>query len=394
MKMIISNLLSYSVIELINKSIPFILLPILTAFLSIEEYGQLTLYQIILGGGAIIFSLGMTSIISVDFNKNSKCVRAGQLADIIKLCVFSFIISLPVIFIVAIYNSNYYLLIILFGSLGTAISNYFLAYMQVSRNIKFYALLSLSLSLLSFTFTLILIIYFNMGYEGRLYALSIPPVLIAFLFSWYYFYTNKQCMGESNITFKRVIPLFFHQISNWSRYSIDKLVLFFFLGGTALGTYNVNFQMAFILSVLVMVINKTFQPYVLKGLSQVKSTSHLLYGQLFLVAIGTLFIMFLILLFGNSLLGEGFKIDTTIIIILCIAFLFQGCYLCFCNYLYFYEKGAELAKNSTFCFFFTAVSSVPLVTYFGGMGAALSILVSMLILLLGTYRNYKRLKLS
>mgnify|MGYP001105687625 CR=1 FL=1 len=391
-KELFSHLISYSIIELANKAMPLILLPILTAFLTVEEYGKLSVLQLVFGLGTIFFSCGLTSIISVDYNKQNYYQRFEQLKITINTCAFFFIFSLPFLFFISYSYAEPVLLLVFFAAVCTAVSNFFLAFFQVGKKVKKYALLSVSQTFLNFIFTLVFVSVLLNGYEGRVIALKQLPILTAIFFYLSTFGLKFISVRVVKLSIqkkiRRALPLLVHQLSNWARYSVDKFVLFGFLGAASLGEYNVNFQLSFILSILVMVINKSFQPFILKALSKGESAFSLIVKQFITVILTGVITVFIIINFGYLLINGDFTVIPSVVIILCMSFIFQGGYLCICNYLYFYEKGASLAMNSAFCFVITLASSIPLVQNFGAVGAAVSVLTSMLILFFGTLRVF------
>lgn len=388
-KTLLSYLLSYSTIELINKALPFIFLPILTAFLSEAEYGELTFIQLVFGGSAVLFSFGLTSIISVDYHKLTPSKRVYQLKLIISICVYGFLLMSPLLVIYSYYSGDYLYLLVFFSALCAAISNFFLSYFQIGQNIKVYSILSLSQTLLNVLFTILLVVIFVYGYIGRVLAFCLAPLFISTFFIWSFFGFKlvkfNVIAKKMSRYFIRAYPLLIHQISNWGRYAVDKFVLFFLIGGGALGEYNVNFQLAFIISILVMIINKTFQPFILKTLHAGLSARKLVMQQFLAVSSTGFFGCLGIVFFGDYFLNGEFFIVKHVIIVLCSAFVLQGFYLCICNYLYFYEKGTSLAKNSSLCLVVTILCSFPLISSLGALGAALSIFLSMLILFVGTF---------
>ena len=76
--MLIKSSLIYLISSVINKGLPFILLPILTKYLTPEEYGIVAMFQL----SIIVFYafVGMNSSINIDknfhrYNKKKKLIK-------------------------------------------------------------------------------------------------------------------------------------------------------------------------------------------------------------------------------------------------------------------------------------------------------------------------------
>ena len=79
------NTFIYTLLQLINKGIPFLLLPILTRYLTTNDYGMIATYNTFVGILAIFIGLSMPGAVGVNYFQlkkefgHSPCLLTGLL---------------------------------------------------------------------------------------------------------------------------------------------------------------------------------------------------------------------------------------------------------------------------------------------------------------------------
>ncbi|MEQ4676704.1 oligosaccharide flippase family protein [Providencia vermicola] len=388
MNEIFKKILAYGGIELLNKSIPFILLPILTRYLTPGEYGTVTTYQLTWQLLSIVLSFGFTSLLTVGYHKNNYDdfinLKNQIFSTSFYLGIIIFIISCISIYS---FKLNTVYIYILLSALLLSLVNYCLAINQTQKKIANYAIIQLILTASNMSFSVILVVYLSLGIDGRLIGFLLSP-----------FFALTACFFIKNVSssalklkffnfslLKNGTPLLIHQIINWSRYSIDKYMILFLLGNYSLGIYNINFQLAFSLSILVLVVNRVIQPILFEKLKSNKSTIKIFLLQIAIAFFGLIFIYLLIYFFGAFIIGSTFTIENNIFITLLVSFFIQGIYLSLCNYLYYYQLNKQIMSNSLLSLLSASAIPFTMIYFFGFVGAAYGTLFSTAILTIFTY---------
>jgi O-antigen/teichoic acid export membrane protein len=93
--------------ELINKAIPFLLLPLLTKYLTPTEYGIYGMYQVIISFLAPFISMSLDINITKNFFKVNKEEMSKILSSIFLILHINIIISLIIIYIISLFYSNF-----------------------------------------------------------------------------------------------------------------------------------------------------------------------------------------------------------------------------------------------------------------------------------------------
>ncbi|MBQ0695979.1 lipopolysaccharide biosynthesis protein, partial [Providencia stuartii] len=387
MKDIFKKLFGYGSIELINKAIPFILLPILTRYLTPTEYGVVTTYQLTWQILAIFFSFGFTSLITVGFHK-----KKDREFSLLKSNIFTTTLILGIgmqllisSFILGIYSDKRFIYVIISSFLMSFVT-FCLAINQTKKNIVHYGIIQIALTFTNIIFSIVLVAFFELGIDGRIIGFCVSPLFAIFLC----FYFKNIQLNEFKFSYFKLpllyssFPLLIHQTINWARYSIDKYIILYLLGSYSLGIYNVNFQLAFSLSIIVMVTNRTIQPILFEKLNKKENALSIFILQIMIPLFGFIFIYLFVYLFGDHILGKTFSIENNVFFILLLSFFIQGIYLSFCNYLYFYQLNKQIMFNSLVSIFSSFGISFLMIHYFGFIGAAYGTLVSITVLTIFT----------
>lgn len=259
----LKKIFGHSFLYTIANNVPllanFIILPIITPFLTSEDYGIYGLLFAYLGAFSIFKNLGF----EVSF-QNSYFKNKGNFVEIWSK-YFTFLLLWRVIYsgllTILLYflfknkvgeNIEIFLIIIivpiLFFELTKTIG---IRYCQYEGNHKFVYITSFIASLFTTITSFITIYYFKMGYMGWLYA-SLVASFIQFLFFTYIinyklkivpkFYNSISYIKKA---FKVGLPIIPHNYSNYLLESSDRVVLDFYKTPiNIIGSYNIAYSIA------------------------------------------------------------------------------------------------------------------------------------------------------
>lgn len=405
-KQLFSNSFIYILGDVINKAIPFFLLPILTRYLSPSDYGNIATFTVLVSVFAVFTGLSINGLINVNFFKYEKKDFKVFIANVIILLNISTFI---VFFTVFYFKENLSLLIniefewILLALVMAAAQ--FLTTINLSlwiaeKKPKAYTLYQLSQTLIIAILSLVFVVGFSMNWQGQIYAQATGIFLLSVL-SLAFVFKRGYLKFELNATYlkegvKFGLPLIPHSLAGWLLTGADRIIIMTILGTSSVGLYSVGYQLGMIMSVLVTAFNKAWSPYFFKALTlenmnEKRKIVKFTYMYMICVLILSLFIATITKAILPYFVGESFLSVDSIILPLMIAFSFQGMYFMVTNYLFHIKKTTVLSSITLIVALLHIVISTVLILFFGIVGAAYATLISFLFMFILTWRASSKL---
>jgi len=358
--------------ELINKSLPFLLLPYLTRKLGAEGFGELSYYLTILALLGIFIGLSQEGAVTRYFyfygNKAiDLIVRAGYLYNIIFSCV-----CLIVAWILKSEIIAYITLIATFNS--------FLSVQLALRQAQKQPIPYITIQFLSSTsiviFTVLMLEYVSGNQVvNRLLALILSSALVFFIT---YFFINRKFKIKKMFSVNKYkvallylftfgIPLILHQLSFFMKGQVDRIFIYKLYTPAELGVYSAGVQIASILTIFFMALNKAIVPYYYEGLKNKKLTidkikKYTLISFIFISLPAVICYILPNILF-IWLLGPQFSEVQFYTILFLIGYGLTLPYLILVNYLFFHGENRLIASVT----FLTSVVYVVLLVVLSGI---------------------------
>lgn len=394
-KKLFKNSFVYVLGDVLNKSVPFFMLPILTRYLTPEDYGIISVFSVLVSVLAVFTGLSIHGAINVNFFRMQK----DELKVFIGNCLIILNLSTLIVFLAA-----YLLHPIIFERLALEIEwlivAVVLAFAQFLTTInlllwmaeqrpKPYSMYQISQTFTVTALSLLLIVGFGMNWEGQLLATAIGTLLfsvISFRFiikrGYLILQPNKEHIRDA---LRFGVPLIPHALAGWVKTGADRVVLMSVLGATATGIYAVGYQIGMIISVLVTAFNKAWSPYLYKILSNKptveKKKKIVQFTYIYFIGILLFAVCFSYLakLLIPYFLGEEFTDSMGYVLYFSISFAFQGMYFMVTNYIFYVKKTHVLAYVT----FSTAILHVGLLYLLikinGAIGAAQASVISFMV---------------
>ena len=362
----------YLVGELINKSLPFLLLPYLTRKLGAEGFGELSYYLTILALFSIFIGLSQEGAVTRYFyfygNKAiDLIVRAGYLYNIL--------FSTVCLIIAFILNSEIIAYITLIATFNSFLSVQ-LALRQAQKQPIPYIMIQFlsSVSLVVFT---VLMLEYVAGDQvvNRLLALLLSSALVFFIT---YFFINKKFKVKkrfSTVNYKAAllyifsfgIPLILHQLSFFMKGQVDRIFIYKLYSATELGVYSAGVQIASVLTIFFMALNKAIVPYYYEklknGLLTVEKIKKYSLVSLGFIGLPALICYFLPNSWFTWFLGVQFGEAQFYTVLFLIGYGLTLPYLILVNFFFFYGKNRLIAIVT----FLTSVLYVVLLAILSGI---------------------------
>ncbi|MEY4571717.1 MAG: hypothetical protein RLZ10_928 [Bacteroidota bacterium] len=390
MNNLIKNIGIYTFSNVLNASIPFVLLPILTNHLSTSDYGILTNYNALINLLIPFIGVNLMSSLQIIYVKRKddigSYITSGLFINLVLALILSYIIYLfrndisiytgiPIkfIYLTAIYATYNNIVEVL------------LALWRMEDKAMNYGFFRISRTLLEFSIAVILIIVYDFHFEGSIHAISISygiGALVAIIFM-----LQKKILIFSikskhiKHLFSYGLPLIPHVLSSVAIMYTDKLMLSALINVEANGIFSVGFMVGQVIGLIQNSFNQAWVPWVFNVLK--KNESHgkqkiVRYTYFYFIGIVVLtLLLWLCAPIIYSMIGKSFYSGISLVFWIALGFAFNGMYKMVSVYFFYLEKTNQLAIIS----FVSAIINVGmnfwLIPVYSITGAAISTMTAM-----------------
>lgn len=374
----------YTAANIINSSIPFFLLPILTVYLTPSEYGIVSMFGVLLGFVVPFMGVNVHGAISrkyydedSDFNKY------------ISTSLYLLLMASSVVIIIMIIFSDFiakitsfpeeYLLIVAVAGLGNSIIQINLTLWRVKEKPWQFGIFQISQTIFNLSLSLVFVVGLNLGWFGRVGGQVIAIIVFCIIGMYIIIKSEKLTFkwdkGYANDILKYGIPLIPHALGAFIITMSDRVFITNMIGISETGVYTVGYQIGMIIQLLQDSFNKAWIPYLFKNLKlnnlKVKYNLVEITYLYFIVILGLTVLLsiaapFIVAIF----IGESFEGSIQYILWISLGFAFNGMYKMVSGVI-FYEKKTQILSMVTFA---TAFINIILNYFFiklnGAVGAA------------------------
>lgn len=386
--------------SVINKAIPFFLLPILTHYLTTVEYGILSIYQVMISFGLPVIGMAL----HVNISKNFFNVSKEELSKIISNLFLVLLLS-STFFLVGI--SIYLLLggeqfsipekwIYLLPAIAfmNMVNTFNLTLLRNRKRAFEFGIFEISKTVIDLSLTVLLIVYYSYGWEGRATGILIG-VLIVGLVSFYRIWRSGYLkinldLSQIKTILKVCLPLIPHSLGLAIITLSDRLFIDRMVNTSAVGIYDVGYQFGKITSLVVTAFSLSWTPWMFEKLAKgelsekikiVKATYGLA-GAYILLSFGVYLVSTVLLPF---MVADEYHGGINYVIWVALGYSFQGMYTLVFPY------GVHVGDTSYLGFTTLGAALINLVAnYFligmnGPLGAAQATLVSYAVMFISVW---------
>lgn len=347
---------------MLNAGLPFILLPILTAYLLPEEYGLLSIVQILILLAVPIVSVNITATVQINYHALDS-ERLARLVSTVVLIPVASLILLSVVFLALAPSIRefvdaplYWLVLIPLIAFFHVIPRLVLSLYQMGEKPIAYGKYQVLLAGVNLGLSIVLIVLLRWNWEGRLVAILVSYALFSLIGLYIlnrmgYFTTriDRQYVSEA---IKVGSPLIVHVISATLFMMSDRLFISYFLGNESVGYYAVGAQVAMIAMLVQQSFNQAWVPYLFRHLSSNTVVDKIKVVKVSYIAL-LCFLLLPFLIDGISgpifalFVDEKYSESIRFVFWVALGYSFLGMYKVFTNYI-FYEKKTQFLAVMTF----------------------------------------------
>lgn len=401
-----SSLLSGSAIYLLSNilaaAIPFLLLPVLTRYLSPAEYGEVGMFLMLIAGLAAFTGISVNGAANRKFYDGH--LEEGTMKDFIGACLQILLVSSVAVLGVAwIFQAQLGEWLglqprwILWGVIASAAGFVFQLRMgqwQVRKQARLYGMTQVFQALLNVLLSILLVVVLLQAADGRISAYIISTVAFAALAMFLLYRDNLLGLAWNPGHIKEAlsfgVPLIPHIAGLFLLGAVDRLVINSQLGLSQVGVYMVAVQLASAMGIIFDAVNKAYVPWLFERLKrnqpdEKKQIVRLTYGY-FLVALLAAGLAFVIGPFAVTLIaGERYAEAGSVIGWLALGQAFSGMYLMVTNYVFYSKKTGLLSLVTIGSGVLNVALLVLLIGMLGLRGAAIAFALSMALRFLFTW---------
>jgi len=377
---------------LLNQLIPFLILPILTHYLSVKDYGTLTLFQTILAFIMPIISMSLSRQLDKYFFQQEKTFIASL---IFQIFVIFHLMTLMIMLLLPIIDSLFHIefsIIWLYLLVSIALSNSINLILSILfRNLNyvyFYGAFQIFRTVINVGLSLLLIVYFDYGYEGRFIGIMVSSY-IGSIIALYFLYKYNWISFRIDFTLlKKIWKISLPMIPFGLATIIITMSDIFFIKEMCsveiVGLYSIGLMFGKTIVLIQGSVTNVSEPWVLRQLSQKNDHSKVkivkfiwLYhlGMIFLVLIGTYFSYLAI----DMMVDQKFHGGKEFVPIIMLAYMIRGLQHMFLPILIYKDKTNFMAMNTFFSALINIFLNYFLILYYGAIGAAYATLITFLI---------------
>lgn len=361
-KLLVKNLLSSSLVKsssiytisgVLNASIPFFLLPVLTRYLTPTEFGIISMFQILVSFLYPFVSLNLEGSIARKYYDEEK----DNFKKYIGTCFFLFTISLLASTLFYIFFRGYISSLvklpefILKYSLIVAgcqfITSVILVLYQVRVKPVNYGFFQITQSLLNLFLTICLVVYLNKSWIGRIDAQIISGIVFAISAIFLLIYKREIIIDieKKDVVdaLKFGLPLIPHAIGAMLFTAIDRSILAQKFGLEQTGNYTVAYQLGAVISLFTVAFNNAYVPWLFNNLNKKcdivnKKIVKFTYSYFIVIILFSLLILLLFPFLTKLFIGGSYKSIGSFSTFIVLGFVLQGMYFMVTNYIIYAKK--------------------------------------------------------
>jgi len=388
----------YFISLIIQNLIPFLALPIITSYIIPSEYSIITMYTLMVSFFAAFIGINAHGAISRKFVDKDNMDFALYIGNSFIIYFISILIVLLFSFIfieelekVTLLSSMWIYLALFASSMQFFISVY-ITLLQMKQKSLYYGVFNIIKSILNTILILLFVVFYSTGWQGYLEA-NVLVVSFFSLISIAFIIKAKEIKIVYNKEYfnhilRFGIPLIPHALGALAISMTDRILLINLEGEEVTGIYQLGWQMALPISLLIESFKNGYIPWLFEKLkyqsqkTKVVKVTYLMIGSIFIV---TTFFVFIVNFVIINFFSEHYSTSIEVTPYLAYGLAFSGSYYTVGLIISYAEKTAILAVLTFITGILNLIFSSYLIGINGMVGAAQGTLLAYLITFLLTW---------
>lgn len=393
----------YGMASAVNSALPFLLLPILTRYLSPSDYGLVTIFTTLVTFYNVLVGLNVAGAAfnKFFFTKDHPDYNFSDYISNIIIILFSataVTTLLTAVFLPQIINltelSSQWIFTALFAAFFQQLILIKLSLFQAAQKPKSYGYLLCTQSLINIVLSITAVIGLSLYWQGR-----VASITIAFFVVGIYSLISLIKEYKPSLKFKKTfalealkfgVPLVPHTLGAIFISLADRFIITKLTNVGEAGLYQAGVQISMAILFLADAFNKAYAPWLYSTLKKnseelnkkVVKLTYLYF--VLIIGISTVFAILPESLY-TWILGEKFRNAKDYIAWSAYAYAFHGMYMMVCNYIFYSERTQYLAYITLPLGIFNIYLSYTLTQQIGAKAAAISMCISYFLMFIFTW---------
>ncbi|TLS66729.1 hypothetical protein FEF65_09420 [Mariprofundus erugo] len=389
------NVVIYFLGTMINSSVPFFLLPILTRVLSPEDYGIITIFTIVLSISGVFAGLSVHGAVALRYYKHGREGIAAYVGSCLAILIVTTIIMSLLIVLLGDYLSPLiglkrdWILLAVILSGGQFLIQIRLTLWQVVGNAINYSAFQVSSGIMNAALSLLLILVLGMMWEGRLIAQCLTIAIFSTLALFWMWRGGLLSLPGTELfhhvkhALRYGVPLVPHVLGGMMIALGDRMIIESKMTTSDVGIYAVGAQAGLALNLLYQSFFKAWHPKIMERALDDSYRRRLLVSGSYKVMGGSLLLYIVFSLVAwfmyPYLVGVSFIEGQWIVLLIALSSFFGACYFSTAIYIQVANKNEYLAISTIFSGAVGLAVSYVLCDPFGMIGVALGVVVGQLL---------------
>jgi O-antigen/teichoic acid export membrane protein len=394
----LKNIGIYTLSNVLNAAIPFILLPVLTQHLSTTDYGIISNYNALINVLIPFIGLNLMAALQVVYVKNKNeigsYISSGLFLNLLLTSFFTILLFLFKARLEKITGipSSFIVLTAVYATYNNIVE-VILSLWRMEDKAIHYGIFRIGRTILELSIALILILIYNFKFEGSIlaisYAYGFGALLALIILIKRKIVTFQIKKAHIQHLFAYGAPLIPHVLGSVIIMYSDKLMLSAMIGVSTNGIYSVGFMVGQVIGMLQNSFNQAWVPWVYKTLkSENEHGKKQLVKYTYIHFIGIMLLVFLLWLTTPIIyhfIGKSFSSGMVLVLWISLGFAFNGMYKMVSVYFFYLEKTKQLAYVTILVALLNILLNYFWIPVFGFEGAAFATMTSMLVQFLVTW---------
>ena len=380
--------------SILNKAIPFLLLPILTKYLSPEEYGVLSIFQLMISFFIAFVGMAIHTNVSKNFFKYTKAQTSLMIGNILMILSLTTLIYFVITLGVSFYYQEIFsvpsnwVVIIPILSFMFMINSINLTILRNQEKAVLFGVYEIANTLVNMGVTILLLLMYHYGWHSQAVGITIAYTLF-FIISLLHMRKNgfiilRYDRAEARKILKLSIPLIPHVVGGIIIALSDRFFIERMVSLEMVGIYSVGYMFGMVVVLFTDAFIKAWSPWFYKMLSDAdnaKKIQIVKYSYLYILA--TFIIAFGISIFAKFIIP--YIVDVRYagaeiyVFWIAIGYAVHGVYKIFFPYLVHIDKTAFLGVSTVIAAILNLVFNYFLIKEFGAIGAAYATVMSFIV---------------
>jgi O-antigen/teichoic acid export membrane protein len=394
------NFSTYFLSSVLNRVLPFLLLPILTRYLTPSDYGQWSIFQVLVAFVTPVICMQMHTNITRNFYRRNQDEVARIMSNILLILFINSTGSLLLIGLFASQVSTFQSIPsvwLLTLPIFAATDLFFQLNVTVLRNQERalpYSAFQIISTFLNLTFTIFLVIIFHLNWEGRVLGWLLETTILGVV-SLLAIYRSGYLIPDINKTELRQIltvslPFIPYALSAVVTGLSDRLFINHLVGTSSVGIYSIGYQFGMMMGLITDSLALVWTPWIYRQLANVNYSrklqivrfSYLYSGALVVLALGITFLAPILIRLFTSAEYEGAH---EYVFWVALGYAFRGMYMVVFPYFVHEAKTGILSLIYIIGAIVNIVGNYVLISQNGALGGAQATLLSFALIFLATW---------